>query len=564
MADIDEESYLDSLLGSIGDVEDIVTSKEIGVEKILEEQKGSSEDSTIKEMEQELESLLSAAEPEPEPLPEPEPEPVPEPTPEPVPEPEPTPEPEPAPVEESMDLDAISAEELSSLLDSSVKSGSDTADTADISDSDMEKLKNMDLDNIIEQVKDTASDDLFKEEEQAADSAEPEDKATKAEAAEAGADEAEAEDEEQIDDEGEAVEIDKDAKKKLKKEKKKGGLFAALADIFFDDDDDDIIEQEEDSSKEEKKKNKKDKKKKNKDKNSEVEETEDETSVDENERLIEEVFGDKDTLDDNAAPEKGFFAKLKYRMAQMKKKNEEEEALEEEAEALDIEERKKKKEEDKVAKEAKKEEAKKAKAEKPKKEKKPKEKKAKPKKEKKPKPEPKPGDILKIKPKSMVMFVLFVAGVCVLILVASSLMNSMSASSSARSNFELGSYSKAFQNLYGSNISNADKSIYERSSVVMYVQRQYESYQNYMELKMYTEAINALVKGLDRYDTYYKQASDLGVAEALDDQKSYIYAAFQSSFNISQSEADQLLTEYNDNFTQYYVKIDKMGKAMGE
>ena len=36
MAELDEESYLDSLLGSIGDVEDIVTTKEIGVEKILE------------------------------------------------------------------------------------------------------------------------------------------------------------------------------------------------------------------------------------------------------------------------------------------------------------------------------------------------------------------------------------------------------------------------------------------------------------------------------------------------------------------------------------------------
>jgi hypothetical protein len=140
----------------------------------------------------------------------------------------------------------------------------------------------------------------------------------------------------------------------------------------------------------------------------------------------------------------------------------------------------------------------------------------------------------------------------------------MSASSSARSNFELGSYNKAFQQLYGSNVSKADQSIYERSSVVMYVQRQYESYQNYMELGMYTEAINALVKGLDRYDTYYKRASDLGIADELDDQKSNIYAAFQASFNISQSEADQLLTEYNDNFTQYYVKIDKMGKAMSE
>ena len=79
---------------------------------------------------------------------------------------------------------------------------------------------------------------------------------------------------------------------------------------------------------------------------------------------------------------------------------------------------------------------------------------------------------------------------------------------------------------------------------------------------MYTEAINALVKGLDRYDTYYRQAQELGITEELDEQKKNIYDAFLSSFNISQADADKLLEESRQDFTQYYIKIDKMGKAM--
>ena len=249
-------------------------------------------------------------------------------------------------------------------------------------------------------------------------------------------------------------------------------------------------------------------------------------------------------------------------LQQFKAKNIEEERLEEEAEERDIEERKKQKEEKKAELAAKKEEAKKAKEAKPKKEKKPKPKKEKVKKEKKPKPEPKPGDILKIKPKSFLMFILLIAGICVLVTVFNSVLTSSGASSRARAYYESGNYNKAYQELVGQNINKADKSIYEKSSVVMYVQRQYESYTNYLELNMYTEAINALVKGLDRYDTYYRQAQELGITEEIDELKKNIYDAFLSSFNISQSDADKLLEESRQDFTQYYIKIDKMGKAM--
>lgn len=66
-------------------------------------------------------------------------------------------------------------------------------------------------------------------------------------------------------------------------------------------------------------------------------------SKDENVQLIKEMYGDKDNLDENIAPKKGLIAKLKYRIAQLKKKNAEEDKLEEEAELADIEEQKKKK-----------------------------------------------------------------------------------------------------------------------------------------------------------------------------------------------------------------------------
>lgn len=563
MAELDEESYLDSLLGSIGDVEDIVTTKEIGVEKLLENQLSKDgSDNVIDEPKEKVSEEKEADKVKESEVKETE-----------------SKEPE-----QSMDIDAISADELNSLLgkeaeapaadnneagDSAVgKSATDESDNSgkpdfsepELSESDMERLKDMDLDNIIEQVKtDSASgDDIFDTDSKAEASSDKEADSQAAEQKEPASDGS-----------GESIEIDKSVEKKLKSKDKKDGVMSVLKSVFFENEDDEIAEavngkKESWEDGEDKKKKKKSKKKDKK--ASKAEEITDDLladeqkTVDENQKLIDEVFGDKDTLDENVAPQKGFIAKIKYRLEQFKKKNAEEERLEEEAEQRDIEERKKKKEEDKAAKAAKKEEAKKEKEAKPKKE--PKPKKEKPKKEKKPKPAPKPEDILKIKPKSLIMFIFLIAGICVLTIAASTLISNNSASTAARGSYEVGSYDKAYEQLAGMNISKSDQSIYEKSSVVMYVQRQYESYQNYMEVNMYTEAINALVKGLERYNTYYNEAKQLGVDSALDEQKQQIYNAFNTSFNISQADADKLLQESQDNFTQYYIKIDKMGKAM--
>ena len=120
------------------------------------------------------------------------------------------------------------------------------------------------------------------------------------------------------------------------------------------------------------------------------------------------MFGNKSTLDESQVPKKGFFARLKYRLEQMKAKHIEEEKAEEEAERLDEEEKQKNKELKKAAATEKKEQKKQAgEAKKAQKANKPK--KVKPKKVKKPKEPPKPQDILKIKPVSIVMLVLFVA-----------------------------------------------------------------------------------------------------------------------------------------------------------
>lgn len=289
-------------------------------------------------------------------------------------------------------------------------------------------------------------------------------------------------------------------------------------------------------------------------------------SKDENVQLIKEMYGDKDNLDENIAPKKGLIAKLKYRIAQLKKKNAEEDKLEEEAELADIEEQKKKKEEKQAAAAVKKENAKKEKEVKTAEKKKAKDAKAakkaaKPKKEKKPKPEPKPGDILKIKPKSIMLFITLVASVIVLISLLNTTVSYTTAISKAKTNLENGDYSKVYESLSGMKLNKSDETLYRQATLITYVTRQYESYQNYMEMDMKTEAINALVKGLARYDTYYNEANSLGVGNQMKEARAQIIQAFNDTFKISESEAVSLVAMSDNNFTQYYRKIEAYGKA---
>lgn len=289
-------------------------------------------------------------------------------------------------------------------------------------------------------------------------------------------------------------------------------------------------------------------------------------SKDENVQLIKEMYGDKDNLDENIAPKKGLIAKLKYRIAQLKKKNAEEDKLEEEAELADIEEQKKKKEEKQAAAAVKKENAKKEKEVKAAEKKKAKDAKAakkaaKPKKEKKPRPEPKPGDILKIKPKSIMLFITLVASVIVLISLLNTTVSYTTAISKAKTNLENGDYSKVYESLSGMKLNKSDETLYRQATLITYVTRQYESYQNYMEMDMKTEAINALVKGLARYDTYYNEANSLGVGNQMKEARAQIIQAFNDTFKISESEAVSLVAMSDNNFTQYYRKIEAYGKA---
>ena len=191
-----------------------------------------------------------------------------------------------------------------------------------------------------------------------------------------------------------------------------------------------------------------------------------------------------------------------------------------------------------------------------------KEKQPKPKKEKKTKEPPKPGDILKIKPVSLIMLAFFVAGVVVLVCVLNSALYYNTNSSQAKTYYNNGEYAKAYSKLNGMKLNSNDKTLYEQASTIMYVRRQYDSYNNYMSLNMKTEALNALIKGIDRYNTYRSSAQELGIDDKFKAEYQNVIDALQNTFKISEAQGISLADMSNSDFTNYYLKIKEYGKAV--
>ena len=301
------------------------------------------------------------------------------------------------------------------------------------------------------------------------------------------------------------------------------------------------------------------------------EENEGEEPKDENEKLLQEMYGDDiedgELLEDKNRKDKGPFAKLAENLRARRAKAAEEDRLEEEAIEAEAAEKKRKKEEKKQAAKAKKDAAKNDKADKAKKAKekksaKPKkEKKAKPKKEKKPKAPVDPKDILKIKPLSVVMLLMFVAGFVIMVQLFSGLFDYSNNISRAKEFMQNGNYTSAYDIVHGMSLSKADSNIQNQLDVIMLVERQYESYENYRKLGMNVDALNALIKGLVQYNTYKEQGESLGVIEPMNQYRQAILEKLLSDYKIDEKLANDLVTLFGSDFTKYYRSIETYGGA---
>lgn len=104
-------------------------------------------------------------------------------------------------------------------------------------------------------------------------------------------------------------------------------------------------------------------------------------------------------------------------------------------------------------------------------------------------------------------------------------------------------YTDAYNQIYGLDLKAEDEELGDKIMAVMFVNKQLNSYNNFVAMGDYTSALDSLFKGLLRYNKYSLIASDLRleVQNDLDYVKSRIMIEMENQYGITRDVADSIL-----------------------
>lgn len=130
----------------------------------------------------------------------------------------------------------------------------------------------------------------------------------------------------------------------------------------------------------------------------------------------------------------------------------------------------------------------------------------------------------------------------------------MSAKKEAENYFEMGKYTEAYKAAIGTNMRNKDPEEYNKIKTVMKVQQCLNAYQNYQRMKYYPEALDALLRGLKRYDANLSTATELEVDDDLMACRNKLLSALETEFNMSEQDAYRYLAMEKEEYQDAVVK----------
>lgn len=125
----------------------------------------------------------------------------------------------------------------------------------------------------------------------------------------------------------------------------------------------------------------------------------------------------------------------------------------------------------------------------------------------------------------------------------------------AKNYFEMGKYTEAYMAAVGTDMKEKDSEEYDKIKTVMKVQQCLNAYQNYDRVQYYPEALDALLRGVKRYDANLEQATQLEVEKDLMSCRTQIISLLKSEFNITEARAYSMLALDKEAYQDEVVKI---------
>lgn len=125
----------------------------------------------------------------------------------------------------------------------------------------------------------------------------------------------------------------------------------------------------------------------------------------------------------------------------------------------------------------------------------------------------------------------------------------------AENYFDMQRYTQAYQEILGTDIKKSDRETYDKIVTVMKVQRSLNAYTNYENMKYYPDALNALLRGMQKYDENIEMGRNLEIEKDMDSCREQIVSILYDEFGLSESEAYDILAMDKEEYTQKVVEI---------
>lgn len=152
-------------------------------------------------------------------------------------------------------------------------------------------------------------------------------------------------------------------------------------------------------------------------------------------------------------------------------------------------------------------------------------------------------------PTVIVVFVLFFALAAGVVL-GTNQFNYSQVIKKAANYFERHRYRLAYDEVSGVEVKEKDQDLKDRIYTVMYVERLYESYENNMKLGRADKALDALLRGIQKYDEHYDEAVELDIVKDIDSCRDKIINALWNTYGITEETAYQILAMEGQEYTK--------------
>jgi len=129
--------------------------------------------------------------------------------------------------------------------------------------------------------------------------------------------------------------------------------------------------------------------------------------------------------------------------------------------------------------------------------------------------------------------------------------------SEAERYFTLQKYTDAYNEARGTKMEDKDPELYDKIITVMKVQQSIDSYGSYVAMKYYPDALDALLRGLQKYDENIDMALDLEIEGDMKVCKNRILGILKEEFSLSEQEAYNILSLDAEAYTRKVVGIAK-------